>query len=98
MYFVVSAIAALTVIKKLSVRASISCFEYYYAIDLGKGVLLQSNINSLSANRCLLNNGERSRKKHPVEANILIMQEPIFMHDLLLIGCYRACWCNSINH
>ena len=26
------------VIKKLSVRASISCFEYYYAIDLGKGV------------------------------------------------------------
>ena len=38
MYFVVSAIAALTVIKKLSVRASISCFEYYYAIDLGKGV------------------------------------------------------------
>ena len=38
MYFVVSVIAALTVIKKLSVRASISCFEYYYAIDLGKGV------------------------------------------------------------
>ena len=39
MSLVVSAIAALTVIKKLSVRASISCFEYYYAIDLGKGVL-----------------------------------------------------------
>ena len=38
MCFVVSAIAALTVIKKLSVWASISCFEYYYAIDLGKGV------------------------------------------------------------
>ena len=36
MYFVVSAIGALTVIKKLSVRASISCFEYYYAIDLGE--------------------------------------------------------------